>query len=128
MIAVKTRTAPADAAGLADAARILKSGGLGAFPTETAYGLGADATNGEAVAAIFAAKGRPLFNPLIVHVAGLEDARRHVELSPRAQALAEKFWPGPLTLVLPRRKDSPLSLLVSAGLDTEAQRATSRPA
>jgi L-threonylcarbamoyladenylate synthase len=127
MIAVKTRTAPADAAGLADAARILKSGGLVAFPTETVYGLGADATNGEAVAAIFAAKGRPLFNPLIVHVAGLEDARRHVELSPRAQALAEKFWPGPLTLVLPRRKDSPLSLLVSAGLDTVALRAPSHP-
>ena len=127
MIAVKTRTAPADAAGLADAARILKRGGLVAFPTETVYGLGADATNGEAVAAIFAAKGRPLFSPLIVHVAGLEDARRHVELSPRAQALAEKFWPGPLTLVLPRRKDSPLSLLVSAGLDTVALRAPSHP-
>src|SRR3569833_3084101 len=127
MIAVKTRTAPADAAGLADAARILKRGGLVAFPTAPVYGLGADATQGEAVAAIFAAKGRPLFNPLIVHVTGLEDARRHVEFSPRAQALAEKFWPGPLTLVLPRRKDSPLSLLVSAGLDTVALRAPSHP-
>ena len=101
---------------------------LVAFPTETVYGLGADATNGEAVAAIFAAKGRPLFNPLIVHVADLEEARRHVELSPRAQALAEKFWPGALTLVLPRRKNSPLSLLVSAGLDTVALRAPSHPA
>src|ERR1700742_2232104 len=97
------QTVTADAAGIAAAARILKSGGLVGFPTETVYGLGADATNGEAVAAIFAAKGRPLFNPLIVHVAGLEDARAHVEFSPRAQALAEKFWPGPLTLVLPRR-------------------------
>jgi L-threonylcarbamoyladenylate synthase len=124
----KTRTVAADAAGLADAARILKAGGLVAFPTETVYGLGADATQGEAVAAIFAAKGRPLFNPLIVHVTGLDDARRHVEFSPRAQALAEKFWPGPLTLVLPRRKDSPLSLLVSAGLDTVALRAPSHPA
>ena len=116
MLEVQTRAVAADAKGIAEAARILRAGGLVAFPTETVYGLGADATQGEAVAAIFAAKGRPLFNPLIVHVTGLDDARAHVEFSPRAQALAEKFWPGPLTLVLPRRKDSPLSLLVSAGL------------
>ncbi len=128
MIELQTRIAPADAKGIAQAARILKAGGLVAFPTETVYGLGADATNGQAVAAIFAAKGRPLFNPLIVHVADLEEARRHVELSPRAQALAERFWPGPLTLVLPRRKNSPLSLLVSAGLDSVALRAPSHPA
>ena len=128
MIALQTRTAPADAKGIAEAARLLKSGALVAFPTETVYGLGADATNGEAVAAIFAAKGRPLFNPLIVHVTDLEEARRYVELSPRAQALAQKFWPGALTLVLPRRKDSPLSLLVSAGLDSVALRAPSHPA
>ncbi len=128
MIALDTKTSPASPAGIAEAARILRDGGLVAFPTETVYGLGADATNGEAVAAIFAAKGRPLFNPLIVHVSGIEEARRHVELSPRAQALAEKFWPGPLTLVLPRKKDSPLSLLVSAGLDTVALRAPSHPA
>jgi L-threonylcarbamoyladenylate synthase len=128
MIEVQTRAVAADAKGIAEAAGILKAGGLVAFPTETVYGLGADATQGEAVAAIFAAKGRPLFNPLIVHVTGLEDARRHVEFSPRAQALAERFWPGPLTLVLPRRKDSPLSLLVSAGLDTVALRAPSHPA
>ena len=128
MIDVQTRTAPADARGIAEAAKILRAGGLVAFPTETVYGLGADATHGEAVAAIFAAKGRPLFNPLIVHVADLEEARRHVELSPRASALAEKFWPGPLTLVLPRRKNSPLSLLVSAGLDSVALRAPSHPA
>ena len=101
MIALQTRTAPADAKGIAEAARLLKSGALVAFPTETVYGLGADATNGEAVAAIFAAKGRPLFNPLIVHVTDLEEARRYVELSPRAQALAQKFWPSALTLVLP---------------------------
>jgi len=128
MIDTQTKTLPASAAGIADAARLLRSGGLVAFPTETVYGLGADATNGQAVAAIFAAKGRPLFNPLIVHVADIEEARRHVELSPRAQALAEKFWPGPLTLVLPRRKNSPLSLLVSAGLDSVALRAPSHPA
>jgi L-threonylcarbamoyladenylate synthase len=128
MIDTQTKTVPASAAGIAEAARLLRSGGLVAFPTETVYGLGADATNGQAVAAIFAAKGRPLFNPLIVHVADIEEARRHVELSPRAQALAEKFWPGPLTLVLPRRKNSPLSLLVSAGLDSVALRAPSHPA
>src|ERR1700760_1932621 len=128
MIDVQTCTAPADARGIAEAAKILRAGGLVAFPTETVYGLGADATHGEAVAAIFAAKGRPLFNPLIVHVADLEEARRHVELSPRASALAERFWPGALTLVLPRRKNSPLSLLVSAGLDSVALRAPSHPA
>ena len=128
MIETQTRIAAADARGIAEAAAVLNQGGLVAFPTETVYGLGADATNGEAVAAIFAAKGRPLFNPLIVHVADLEEARRHVELSPRAQALAERFWPGALTLVLPRRKNSPLSLLVSAGLDTVAIRAPSHPA
>jgi L-threonylcarbamoyladenylate synthase len=128
MIDLLTRTAAASPAGIADAARALRDGALVAFPTETVYGLGADATNGQAVAAIFAAKGRPLFNPLIVHVTGLEDARAHVEFSPRAQALAEAFWPGPLTLVLPRRKNSPLSLLVSAGLDTVALRAPSHPA
>ncbi len=128
MIDVQTKTVSADAKGIAEAARLLRDGGLVAFPTETVYGLGADATNGQAVAAIFAAKGRPLFNPLIVHVADLEEARRHVELSPRASALAEKFWPGPLTLVLPRRKNSPLSLLVSAGLDSVALRAPSHPA
>src|ERR1700755_2715443 len=118
MIDVLTRIQPADAKGITEAAKILKAGGLVAFPTETVYGLGAAATNGQAVAAIFAAKGRPLFNPLIVHVADLEEARRHVELSPRASALAERFWAGALPRVLPRRKDSPLSLLVSAGLDS----------
>jgi len=124
---VQTRTVAADEAGIAQAAQLLQAGALVGFPTETVYGLGADARQGEAVAAIFAAKGRPLFNPLIVHVAGLGDARAHVEFSPRAQALAEAFWPGPLTLVLPRRKDTPLSLLVSAGLDTVALRAPSHP-
>jgi L-threonylcarbamoyladenylate synthase len=112
---------------IARAAGLLRAGRLVAFPTETVYGLGADATNGEAVAAIFAAKGRPRFNPLIVHLAGLEDAERHVVLPAGARRLADKFWPGPLTLVAPRRADSPLSLLVSAGLETVAIRIPAHP-
>lgn len=127
MIDTLTKIAAADARGIVEAAAVLNRGGLVAFPTETVYGLGADATNGEAVAAIFAAKGRPLFNPLIVHVSDLDEAQRHVEFSPRARGLAEAFWPGALTLVLPRRKNSPLSLLVSAGLDSVALRAPSHP-
>jgi len=94
-----------------------------AIPTETVYGLAADATNDRAVAKIFEAKGRPSFNPLIVHVRDLEMARRYAEFSPLAEKLAKAFWPGPLTLVLPRRRDCGLSLLVSAGLDTIALRA-----
>src|SRR6201991_1290073 len=115
MIDVQTKTAAADAKGLAEAARILKSGGLVAFPTETVYGLGADATNGEAVAAIFAAKGRPRFNPLIVHLPSLAEARAPADFPPPALKLAEPLWRGALKLVLPRRADTPLSLLVSAG-------------
>jgi L-threonylcarbamoyladenylate synthase len=119
--------APADERAIARAGLRLRDGGLVAFPTETVYGLGADATNGEAVAAIFAAKGRPSFNPLIVHVASLEEAQRHVALPPGAQKLAQAFWPGALTLVAPRRAQSPLSLLVSAGLDTVAIRMPAHP-
>ncbi len=115
----------ADAASVAAAAAILRRGGLVAFPTETVYGLGADATNGEAVAGIFAAKRRPRFNPLIVHVQDRAQAETFAEFSPEARALADAFWPGALTLVLPRRADSALSLLVSAGLDTVALRAPS---
>src|SRR5579862_5964639 len=96
------RLLSADAAGIAEAARLLARGGLVAFPTETVYGLGADANNGEAVAAIFAAKGRPRFNPLIVHVADLAAAEVHGDFSPTARRLAEKLWPGALTLVVPR--------------------------
>ena len=107
---------------IAEAARILTRGGLVGFPTETVYGLGADAGNGEAVAAIFTAKGRPRFNPLIVHVDSLEEAQCHGEFSQAAHRLAEKFWPGAMTLVVPRRMGSSLSLLVSAGLDTVALR------
>ena len=129
MIETQTKTAAADAKGIAEAARILQDGGLVAFPTETVYGLGADATNGQSVAAIFAAKGRPLFNPLIVHVAGIEEARNHVlNCRPAPRRWPRKFWPGPLTLVLAApKKDTPLSLLVSAGLDTVALRAPSHP-
>lgn len=107
---------------IGEAARILGRGGLVGFPTETVYGLGADALNGEAVAGIFAAKGRPRFNPLIVHVASLEEAAQHGEFSQSARTLARAFWPGALTLVLPRRNDSTLSHLVSAGLGTVALR------
>ncbi len=113
---------PADVEQVARAAASLRGGGLVAFPTETVYGLGADATNDRAVAAIFEAKGRPHFNPLIVHLGGAEQAQSFAELTPIAEQLAQHFWPGPLTLVLPRKPDCPLSLLVSAGLDTVALR------
>jgi L-threonylcarbamoyladenylate synthase len=127
MDSLTSKIAPADAAGIRAASRILRQGGLVAFPTETVYGLGADATNGTAVAAIFAAKGRPRFNPLIVHVPGLAEAEKHGVVSPAARRLAEHFWPGALTLVLPRAADCSLSLLVSAGLDSVALRAPSHP-
>ena len=92
------------AATIAEAAALIGKGELVAFPTETVYGLGADATNERAVAAIFEAKGRPQFNPLISHVSGASDARRLVQWNATADKLAAKFWPGPLTLVLPRAK------------------------
>jgi L-threonylcarbamoyladenylate synthase len=110
-----------------EAARLLRDGRLVAFPTETVYGLGADATNGRAVAAIFEAKGRPRFNPLIVHVTSLAAAEELTEMTPAAGRLAGEFWPGPLTLVLKRRENSPLSDLVSAGLDTVAIRVPDHP-
>ncbi|HEY3909558.1 MAG TPA: L-threonylcarbamoyladenylate synthase [Stellaceae bacterium] len=105
------------------AARLLRDGSLVAFPTETVYGLGADATDDLAVAGIFEAKGRPRFNPLIVHVAGLAEAEALAVFDPRARSIAAHFWPGPLSLVLPRRGGGGLSLLASAGLDTVAIRA-----
>lgn len=110
------------ASALTEACKILKAGGLVAIPTETVYGLAGDATNDRAVAAIFAAKSRPQFNPLIAHVHNLRLAMRLAEFGPLAQRLALKFWPGPLTLVLRRRAPSPLSLLLSAGLETVALR------
>jgi L-threonylcarbamoyladenylate synthase len=105
----------------------LRGGGLVAFPTETVYGLGADATNGRAVAAVFEAKGRPRFNPLIVHVATLEAAAALAHLTEAGATLAQAFWPGPLTLVLAKREDCPVADLATAGLDTVAVRVPSHP-
>lgn len=110
-----------------EAARLLREGGLVAFPTETVYGLGADATNAEAVARVFAAKGRPTFNPLIVHVPGLRAAETIAELPAMARTLAKAFWPGPLTLVVPHASDSPVCELATAGLPTIALRAPDHP-
>jgi L-threonylcarbamoyladenylate synthase len=104
------------------AAEILRGGGLVAFPTETVYGLGADATNDLAVARIYEAKGRPQFNPLIAHVAEADEAAALAEFPEAALALAARFWPGPLTLVLPRKARCPVSLLASAGLSSIALR------
>jgi len=112
---------------VARAGRLLRTGHLVAFPTETVYGLGADATSDSAVAAIFAAKARPRFNPLIVHVLDVVAANRLVRFNARARALAREFWPGPLTLVLPRRKGVSVSWLASAGLDTLGVRAPDHP-
>ncbi|UPY36242.1 L-threonylcarbamoyladenylate synthase [Sediminicoccus sp. KRV36] len=110
-----------------DAAALLRAGALVAFATETVYGLGADARNGQAVAAIFEAKGRPHFNPLICHVPDAAAAWAEVRADDRARALADAFWPGPLTLVLPRRADCRIDLLAGAGLDTLAVRVPSHP-
>jgi L-threonylcarbamoyladenylate synthase len=117
----------ADAAGIARAARCLESGGLVAVPTETVYGLAARADSAEAVARIYAAKGRPDFNPLIVHVLGVEQAERFGVFSPTACALAAQYWPGPLTLVVPLRVDAALAPAVTAGLPTIALRAPAHP-
>jgi L-threonylcarbamoyladenylate synthase len=117
----------ADRGGIAEAAAILQRGGLVAFPTETVYGLGANALNGRAIGSLFAAKGRPRINPLIVHVEGAVQAAKLGHLTGLARELAERFWPGPLTLVVPRQADCPASLLVSAGLDTIALRVPIHP-
>jgi L-threonylcarbamoyladenylate synthase len=119
---VTAAISPADPRAIAHAAALLRAGRLVVFPTETVYGLGGDATNEHAVAEIFGAKGRPHFNPLIVHVAGLSEAEALAVFDNRAREVAAQFWPGPLTLVLPRRGDSGLSLLACAGLDTVAIR------
>ncbi len=107
---------------ISKAAETLRGGGLVAFPTETVYGLGADATSDSAVAKVYAAKRRPMFNPLIVHVASLAEAKELGEFDESSESLARVFWPGSLTLVVPRKENSPVSLLASAGLDTVALR------
>ena len=117
----------ADDDAIACAGALIREGRLVAFPTETVYGLGADATNDAAVASIFEAKARPRFNPLIVHFAEAADLSSHVELDGRARALADRFWPGALTLVLSRKPSSTLSRLVSAGLDSVAVRLPANP-
>jgi L-threonylcarbamoyladenylate synthase len=117
-----SRIVPATAEAILDGAARLRAGGLVAFPTETVYGLGADAYDDRAVASIFAVKARPEFNPLIVHVPGIAETSALVRFDGRAEACAQEFWPGPLTLVLPRLEDCPVSLLASAGLDTLALR------
>ena len=117
--------APMNPESIVRAAELLRRGELVAFPTETVYGLGADATNDTAVARIFEAKNRPSFNPLIVHVPDPETAAAYAVFTPMAESMAARFWPGPLTLVLPRRPDCGLSRLTSAGLDTVAMRVPS---
>ena len=112
---------------IAQAAELIRGGDLVAFPTETVYGLGADATNGEAVAKIFAAKGRPSFNPLISHGANLDMLMDEAAFDDRALALADKFWPGPLTMILPKKDGGQISDLACAGLKTVALRVPSHP-
>lgn len=122
MNAQNTRVLPYGPEAIAAAARLIADGGIVAMPTETVYGLAADAANGEAVARIYEAKGRPAFNPLIVHVGDLRQAAEIAEFSDEAVALADAYWPGPLTLVLPLRPGAPIASLVTAGLATIAIR------
>jgi L-threonylcarbamoyladenylate synthase len=124
---LKTQILPADEAAVALAARCLTDGGLVAFPTETVYGLGADASQAAAIARLYGAKGRPAFNPLIAHVADMAAARRIARFDATATRLAEAFWPGPLTLVLPRTTHCPVAELATAGLDTVAIRIPVHP-
>ncbi|OYY16914.1 MAG: threonylcarbamoyl-AMP synthase [Sphingomonadales bacterium 35-56-22] len=118
---------PADDAAITAAMELLRSGQIVAIPTETVYGLAADASNADAVAKIYAAKGRPDFNPLIVHVADQSAAENLAEFSPMAHQLAQAFWPGPLTLVLPLRADADITGAVTAGLPTIALRCPAHP-
>jgi L-threonylcarbamoyladenylate synthase len=122
-----TELIEAGGAAIQRAARTLAEGGLVAFPTETVYGLGADATSGAAVARLYDAKGRPSFNPLIAHVSDLAGARRLARFDDAAEKLAAAFWPGPLTLVLPKRPDCPVAELATAGLETIAVRVPDHP-
>ena len=122
-----TRVLAADDDAIAEAAHCLGAGGLVAFPTETVYGLGADATDGRAVARLYAAKGRPSFNPLIAHVADIAAARALATFDEAAERLAAAFWPGPLTLVLPNAPNCPVAELATAGLDSIAVRVPDHP-
>jgi len=122
-----TRLVVAGDAAIAEAARVLAEGGLVAFPTETVYGLGTDAGNGTAIARLYAAKGRPAFNPLIAHVASAAAARKLARFDATAERLATAFWPGPLTLVLPKAADCPVADLATAGLDSIAVRLPQHP-
>lgn len=124
---VATRCLKADAAAIEEAARLILDGQPVAVPTETVYGLAADATNGEAVARIYEAKGRPSFNPLIVHVADLDQALELGEFADEAMALAKRHWPGPLTLVVPLKSGAPIASLVTAGLPSIGIRVPAHP-
>ncbi len=124
---LETLILPAGEASPEAAARTLAAGGLVAFPTETVYGLGADAANATAIAHLYAAKGRPAFNPLIAHVADLAAAERIGRFDARAKKLAEAFWPGPLTLVVPKAEGCAVADLATAGLDTVAIRIPAHP-
>jgi L-threonylcarbamoyladenylate synthase len=126
-VGLKTQILPTGEAAVVAAARVLAEGGLVAFPTETVYGLGADAANAAAIARLYQAKGRPAFNPLIAHVGDLAAARRIARFDATALALAEAFWPGPLTLVLLKTGDCAVADLATAGLDTIAIRLPAHP-
>ena len=128
MAVPEIRVLPFDDAAIAEAARLILAGEPVAVPTETVYGLAADATNATAVARIYAAKGRPSFNPLIVHAADLAAAEAIGEFNDGARALAEEHWPGPLTLVVPLKRGTPVASLVTAGLPTIALRVPAHPA
>jgi L-threonylcarbamoyladenylate synthase len=127
-VAARGRIVSADEAGVREAAALIRAGDIVGMPTETVYGLAADATSGEAVARIYEAKGRPSFNPLISHVASLAEAERFGVLNATARRLAAAFWPGPLTLVVPYRPEGGISDLARAGLDTVALRVPAHPA
>jgi L-threonylcarbamoyladenylate synthase len=126
-VGLTTQILAANEASVATAARCLANGGLVAFPTETVYGLGADATNPAAIARLYQAKGRPAFNPLIAHVGDLRDARRIARFDATATLLAEALWPGPLTLVLPKTENCAVADLATAGLNTIAVRVPVHP-
>ncbi len=124
---LETRVLAANEAAIAAAVHCLRDGGLVAFPTETVYGLGADASNASAIARLYRAKGRPSFNPLIAHVSDMAAAKRIARFNMQAALLADAYWPGPLTLVLPKASDCPVADLATAGLDTIAIRIPAHP-